>query len=231
MKRGLTRRSSCVEGERPPSVRPCFIFCARTSRKRNARCAVMLQELREQLEHLQASCLPEAGPDRGERPGSGTDPPPGRSSQSLMSTPPPCPPDHLLLGHSERGRSSRGDELGREVRGEAGDHSRPQGLRRPRRFSGAGQRGGESSAVGSSPEAVFEDEVLCETRGILLICSFSRWNGRMWQDGRARGGLCWGRNGECQDGIKGQDELSFHKHSHNRVGRILWGWSQGRKVL
>lgn len=32
-----------------------------------------------------------------------------------------------------------------------------------------------------------------------LVCRFLRLSGTAWQDGRAKGALCWGQNGEQQD--------------------------------
>ena len=33
-------------------------------------------------------------------------------------------------------------------------------------------------------------------RELFNVCSFLRWNGKMWQDGQVKGARCWGQNGE-----------------------------------
>lgn len=106
--------------------------------KRKVYC-IVLQELWEQLEHLQTSCLPKARPDCGKHTNPGTD-----LLQSFSSIMDSCsPPDQFHLGHSECGSSSCRDELSSEVCSEDGNHSWPQGLWCPWRFSGPGQRRGE----------------------------------------------------------------------------------------
>lgn len=82
-----------------------------------------------------------------------------------------------------------------------------------------------------------------------FVCSFLRWNGRMWPDGPAKGGHCWGQNGEHQEtwvGIKWTLKQTFKRttavmlikarvkefaqEEATEIPAYLRGWRQGSHI-
>lgn len=130
---------------------------------------IFLQEFWEQLEHLQASCLPEASPVWGEHTYNISSE--KSSTQMLLMSNSCSPSEQILSGYSERGSSGCRDECSREVCFEVSTHSRTQGLWCPWRLSRTCQRSGESFCLDifTTLQQILIASTLCEIGYFILI--------------------------------------------------------------